>query len=329
MKSQLFFILTLLPQNTKADVNMKDASFRHSVFDLSILNRTYNSRSLHNGYFGFGWCTELEKSIKNLGSELVLSDCKLDGDITYKIVSQSKTSTIYQSNLKSDDKIEYQNGIYTRRFGFIQKYNMWGQLNVFSSGGGTVYLSFEESGRLDRGVLPGGRVLQFFWDPNGRITSVKLDSKVLNYAYENVNLSTVSQSHEILYKYNYDSLNNLVSIIHPDKTREQITYDFRKDWVTRVQNQCIENYSFKASAEQGLTRQTATQAQQCPNQGVLIAQYDYWFKDNTLTRARITKDSSTIDIQFDPTGSPSKISKKNFSVTSQFLGGTKWNSFLR
>src|SRR5690606_17210092 len=102
-------------------------------------------------------------------------------EITYRLKSISKGKAIYYSVLNRDDVIEYSNGIYIRNFSGTEKYNRWGQLNEVSSGGGTfVTLSFEESGRLDRGVLPDGRVLQFSWDPSeNKISSIKFEKQTV------------------------------------------------------------------------------------------------------------------------------------------------------
>jgi hypothetical protein len=54
--------LTLLtfPFTIYGAVNMKDASFQSTYIDENVIARHYNSRSLHNGVFGFGWCSSLE-----------------------------------------------------------------------------------------------------------------------------------------------------------------------------------------------------------------------------------------------------------------------------
>lgn len=56
--------LTLLtfPFTIYGSVNMKDASFQSTYIDENVVARNYNSRSLHNGVFGFGWCSSLEKT---------------------------------------------------------------------------------------------------------------------------------------------------------------------------------------------------------------------------------------------------------------------------
>ncbi len=65
-------LLMSLPSFVEASfVDVKDADFSHSVVDLKAegtgyhlqLQRTYHSRSLHRGLFGYGWCSNLESKL--------------------------------------------------------------------------------------------------------------------------------------------------------------------------------------------------------------------------------------------------------------------------
>lgn len=66
-------ILALLAPCALAIVDMKNANYSNTWTDFSLpapeagaelkLERTYNSRTLFNGMFGFGWCTNFETSL--------------------------------------------------------------------------------------------------------------------------------------------------------------------------------------------------------------------------------------------------------------------------
>lgn len=65
-------ILLAIPSIGQALVDMRNANYTHhwtdikvftTGFDLSVV-RTYNSRSLYDGMFGFGWCTLYETTIE-------------------------------------------------------------------------------------------------------------------------------------------------------------------------------------------------------------------------------------------------------------------------
>ena len=65
-------LLLLLPTAAFAIVDMKSANYSESWTDLVVpgvgydlrVNRTYNSRALFNGVFGFGWCSDYETRVE-------------------------------------------------------------------------------------------------------------------------------------------------------------------------------------------------------------------------------------------------------------------------
>ncbi|NJL24372.1 MAG: cell wall-associated protein wapA [Calothrix sp. SM1_5_4] len=86
-------VLSLLaPAVGHAIVDMKSANYSESWTDLIVpgvgydlrVNRTYNSRSLFNGLFGFGWCSDFETKIEvTPESNLKLTECGGGMEITY------------------------------------------------------------------------------------------------------------------------------------------------------------------------------------------------------------------------------------------------------
>jgi YD repeat-containing protein len=84
-----FFLLSL---SAHAIVDMRNANYSASWVDLEIpgsgyelkVNRTYNSRSLHNGIFGFGWCSDFETKIDvTPEGNLKLTECGAGQEIYY------------------------------------------------------------------------------------------------------------------------------------------------------------------------------------------------------------------------------------------------------
>lgn len=71
----LFFQATSL----WATVDMKNANFTDEWIDFKLpttgfelgVSRTYNSRTLHNGIFGFGWCSGFETTIEKQSSGII------------------------------------------------------------------------------------------------------------------------------------------------------------------------------------------------------------------------------------------------------------------
>ncbi len=84
-RSHLFALATLFfSLNSFAIIDMKNANFSHSWTDLEALGtgydlkvtRTYNSRSLFNGMFGFGWCSDFETNLElTAEGNIKLTEC--------------------------------------------------------------------------------------------------------------------------------------------------------------------------------------------------------------------------------------------------------------
>lgn len=84
MKKWILTVLLCYSTSTFAVVDMKNANFSDYWVDLMVpgnnfflrVSRTYSSRSLFSGIFGFGWCSNLETQIDiTLEGNLMLSDC--------------------------------------------------------------------------------------------------------------------------------------------------------------------------------------------------------------------------------------------------------------
>jgi YD repeat-containing protein len=80
----VIIITALLPLAGNAMVDMKNANYTDSWLDLTLtgtgyalrVERTYNSRSVFNGIFGFGWCSDFETVVEKLPEgRLKLTEC--------------------------------------------------------------------------------------------------------------------------------------------------------------------------------------------------------------------------------------------------------------
>ena len=68
MKKMFFLIAAFFPLSVFGIVDTRSAGYSKTFVDfrspgtgfLLTAERTYNSRSLYNGLFGFGWCSNLE-----------------------------------------------------------------------------------------------------------------------------------------------------------------------------------------------------------------------------------------------------------------------------
>ncbi len=85
-------MLSLIPTRGAAIVDMKNANYTDTWVDITLagsgyslrVNRTYNSRSVFNGIFGFGWCSDFETVIERLPEgRLKLTECGAGQEILF------------------------------------------------------------------------------------------------------------------------------------------------------------------------------------------------------------------------------------------------------
>jgi len=106
--------------SASALVDMRNANYSASWTDLELpgsgyelkISRTYNSRSLHNGFFGFGWCSDIETKIDvTPEGNLKLTECGA-GQVTYYLPREfnrkeiDKTVSQIVNQLKTQKKLD-------------------------------------------------------------------------------------------------------------------------------------------------------------------------------------------------------------------------------
>jgi YD repeat-containing protein len=121
MIKRIVFLLSLIfSVSSFAIVDMKNANFSNTWVDLDLpgtgydlkVSRTYNSRSLFNGMFGFGWCSDFETTIDvTAEGNLKLTECGAGQELVFSPRELSKkdidktVSTIVEK-LKQEKKMD-------------------------------------------------------------------------------------------------------------------------------------------------------------------------------------------------------------------------------
>ena len=131
MKTQfllaLLFILSL--QNAHALVDMNNASYSNAWIDLEVpgsgydmkVVRAYKSRTLFNGIFGFGWCSDFETKLDTTSEgNIKISECGDGLEILYSAREISKKdvdNTISQivAKMKADSKVKSPSAEYLKK----------------------------------------------------------------------------------------------------------------------------------------------------------------------------------------------------------------------
>ena len=85
-------LIALMSSQSFAIVDMKNANFANSWVDLEVpgsgydlkINRTYNSKSLFDGMFGFGWCSDFETTLQlTAEGNIKLTECGAGQEIYF------------------------------------------------------------------------------------------------------------------------------------------------------------------------------------------------------------------------------------------------------
>ncbi len=114
-----YIVLFIYSSISYGIVDMRNANYSGTWVDLDLgeagynlkISRTYNSRALFNGVFGFGWCSDIETKLNiTPDGNLKLTECGAGQEIYYlprEINSQDITKTVAQiiDNLKSQKKM--------------------------------------------------------------------------------------------------------------------------------------------------------------------------------------------------------------------------------
>lgn len=126
MKRLIAMTLAMTSSSALALVDMKNANYSNSWTDLEVAGsgydmkvvRTYNSRSLFNGMFGFGWCSDFETTLEvTPEGHLKIRECGAGVGITYAPGDLTKADvdkTISQiiTKMKSEKKVGQSEAFY-------------------------------------------------------------------------------------------------------------------------------------------------------------------------------------------------------------------------
>lgn len=119
MKRILLIATLLSPLMANAIVDLKNANYANTWTDIEVpgagydlkIVRTYNSRSLFNGIFGFGWCSDFETKIElNAEGNIKLTECGGGLEVTYSPTAVTKkevdgTITNIIAKMKAEKKV--------------------------------------------------------------------------------------------------------------------------------------------------------------------------------------------------------------------------------
>ena len=311
----IFLLLLCSSPFVQSMVDMRNSNFSRTWVDyeskgnpLLKVSRSYRSRSLFNGFFGFGWCSNYEDrlEVNPEKNRLMFKECGDGQEVEYrKGKNKAQGSSSFVMSFYSVEGgisriVKTKDGGYIRFLsnGDQQKFNSEGVFIRFENTyGNYIVVQYDKQKCLDKVIDNKGRYLDFTCKKNkiGKITTH--DRKRMTYQfrkYENLTLVKVDKR---VFKYRYDKLHNMEQGTYPDgKTTFSATYNSERDWIKSFTDGqgCVEKYDYRVSKSSPLLRHSNTVKKYCKNKLVIRKNYDFWYKKRKnklyLSRMRVRVD---------------------------------------
>lgn len=265
------FLILLFAQidSARAAVDMKNANFSDYWVDLMIpgnnylmrISRNYSSRSLFNGIFGFGWCSQIESHLDiTLEGNLVLSECgtgqtqfypanyntQLINDSVEKIISllkkngPDKGKKYYETlrdELRVDHKLRTQyagdlgfkispikNTVFLMNGKEVDKIHFDGNLYIRNLPDGTLQ-KFDSSGKLTYLFDKQKNFLKFIYSGNQLSQLVDSSNHKLTFSYSvEKKVKQIVAGNGMIVKYKFNG-ENLVGVTNAWQNNYTYGYD--------------------------------------------------------------------------------------------------------
>ncbi len=194
-----------------------EGAYQYEVIDqqwgLISLKRTYYSRTIFKGVFGWGWCSFLDLKIENN----LLHDCWTDQKVLLSISTE-------------------ENQFLWKRQNITYRFDAAGNLIQIDSGKDTVRIERTSEG-VPLAILHNGRKTRMTTHLNSS-KSLKIRAiGHVSYHYNQQQLAMVKKKNRLQNpqtSYHYDDFENLVKIENGRKKTELITYDIPNDLAIKV-----------------------------------------------------------------------------------------------
>ncbi len=279
MKFIFSIMFLVISTNAFSFVDMKNANFADSWIDYKSngtgyqlkVQRTYNSRSTHDGLFGFGWCSDFETKLEVMpDSSLKVIECGGGLEVSFttgkelkgselskyvrKLVSLSKevNPRLKKHYLKRLEK-DLKDNQYLRE-ALAKKLGVKGKINndstFFARGRGGEKIIFKDG--FYRRTLSDGTFQKF--NSTGRLVSLfDRNSNYLMFIYSNKSkLVQVSDNNGRRLDFKYHSNGKVREIKTPEKVLLKYAYDGQD--LNRAINAWKMTYSYKYDNLHNLTQ---------------------------------------------------------------------------
>lgn len=291
-----------------AGIDVKDASFSTRFVDLDTghvaFSRTYDSRSTFNGLFGFGWCSDLDRTLvkaPHVSGRQATTSIAIDvcGRRTLFAAVGAPPTRRWVAKDAKDGYVDLDRGSFTHHASdgrWVARFDGGdGGLRALASRRGEpVQILREPRGSLLRDAAPGeGSRVRLEVDPlANKILRIEApDGRRATFEYDGEDLAKVTNAWNNTYLFRYDSLHNLVESRYPDATTERLTYDADRDVLTSFQgrNGCVERYEIALSSpHRNRSRQKTLAVKTCGEKEISRVGFEFDYR-RTPTGWRLSK----------------------------------------
>ncbi len=254
----LFALLFISFSHVHALVDMNNASYSNTWIDLEVpgsgydmkVIRAYKSRTLFNGMFGFGWCSEFETKLEPTSEgNIKISECGDGQEIIYsarEITKKDIESTVSQVilKMKADNKIKAPSADYWKKIADQMLSDDDQRSRLAKQYGVAVAIKegmkFLANGKEVENVifnktfytrnLPDGSYQRF--DVQGRLTYMyDKNNNFLKFEYEKDSLREVADNNARKLSFKYYANKKVKSISGPNGLLTEYKYGAQEDLV--------------------------------------------------------------------------------------------------
>ncbi len=281
MKKAILAIAILFSVNVNALVDMKNANYSNTWIDMDVpgsgydlkIVRTYNSRSLFNGMFGFGWCSDFETTMEvNAEGNIKVKECGGGLEVTFsprEVSRKDVESTITQiiAKIKAEKKVgvteAYLNNLRTQLLeDDNQRSEMAAQYGVsvpvkegtkfFANGREVEHFVFNKNFYTRN--LPDGSAQRFSTD--GKLTHIyDKNTNFLKFEYDKDVISSIQDNNGRKLTFKYFQNKKVKTIVGPNGLMAE--YKFANlDDLASVKNAWLKTYNYEYDELHNLTKAT-------------------------------------------------------------------------
>lgn len=281
MNKALLAFAFLFSAQAFALVDMKNANYSNTWIDMDVpgagydlkITRTYNSRSLFNGMFGFGWCSDFETSMEvNAEGNIKVTECGGGLEVTFsprevgradvdktinaiigKMKAEKKVGTTqaYLDSLKvqllEDDGMRSN---YARQYGLTIPVREG--TKFFANGKEVEYFTFNKTHYTRN--LPDGSAQRF--SPQGKLTHIyDKNGNFLKFEYDKDSIAKLEDNNGRRLTFKYYANKKVKTITGPNGIAAD--YKFANlDDLSSVKNAWLKTYTYEYDELHNLTKAT-------------------------------------------------------------------------